>query len=100
MSLEEAVETLRLVNVVLAAIALVTYAIRINNVWEHRTKGQRTIRVGFIALLLSVAYGSAESWAQQAPVGFRSVLLTIACLIVLLGLWRVRNQHDHRDHWS
>ncbi|MGH3812686.1 MAG: hypothetical protein ACRDUV_09560, partial [Pseudonocardiaceae bacterium] len=70
---------------------------RINRVWEIRSHGQRTVRVGFVALLLTAAYGAAESYAQHAPVGARTLLVTTACAVILTGLWRQRHDTGHHD---
>ena len=90
MSLETLAEALRAVNVVLALVAAVAYALRVNNVWELQSAGRKWLRLGLIALLFATAYSSAESLAQQTDVGLRSVFITVACTTVLVGLWRTR----------
>lgn len=90
----DATEILRIVNVTLAVIAAVGFFVRVNDVWARVSRGGRVLRVGMLALIATAAYASAENYAQHTPPGIRVPMVTVSCVLVLVGLWISRHDRD------
>lgn len=87
----EVLELIRVANVALSVIAAAAFFVRINDVWSTNKNSGRTLRLGIFALIVAVAYGSAEAFIQGAPLGARVPLVAVATLLILAGLWLSRN---------
>lgn len=87
-------ETLRAANVAVTILTAAALAVRANYDWATLSPGWRITIVGLVFLIAVLAFGSFEAHQQRAPVGYRTLGVTIACLIVLVGLWVTRRQ-DH-----
>lgn len=90
--MSDPLETLRAVNVTLTLLTAAILFVRLNDKWWTFTTGWRTVMLGLWLLPVVGAYGSAESYVQSAPPGARTVAITVACSVILLGLWLSR--HD------
>lgn len=90
-------EILRAVNVALTFFAAAGLGMRLNDDWRYLTRPRRVIYTGGVLFPVVGAYGSAESYLQDAPVGYRTPLVTFACLVVLVGfVWHhYRPSADH-----
>lgn len=89
----DALEALRLLNLVLAVTAAGMFFVRINDVWRQQTPGGKTLRVGLFLLLVATATASAGAYLQHVPVGFWVPLITAGLLVVLAGLFISRNDY-------
>lgn len=83
-------EILRALNVPLAIFAAAGLVVRLNDDWRHLSRGRRTLYSGGVLFPIVAAYGSAEAYVQSAPVGLRAPLITVACVVVHVGLWRTQ----------
>lgn len=93
---ETLIDAARTFNVALFTFAALALAVRGNDDWRHLGAGLRLIIGAQVALLATLAYGSAEALAQDAPTGARTLLFTGACLVLLAGLWLARSQAPAR----
>ena len=82
----DALETLRAINVALTFFAAAGLGMRLNDDWRYLTRARRVIYTGGVMFPTVGAYGSAEAFLQGAPVGYRTPMVTAACLVVLVGL--------------
>lgn len=87
-------EELRIVNAALALATLGAWLVRFNYRWADFLPGRRIVWVGISLLLGAVAYGSAESYVLGAPIGARSVFVSVALAVLLTGLWRSRDDES------
>lgn len=87
-------EQLRWANVALTIIVTAGLGMRINDIWAGLTWGRKIIFTGMLLFPLVGAYGSYEAYAQAAPVGLRTPLVTLACGVTLLGLWISRHDQE------
>ena len=90
-------EILRIINATLALACAIGYAhTRIWHGRHRRSTDETALRLGLAILMFAVAYRSAESIAQEAPIGIGAAFLTIAFIVVQLGLWHTRPRNTHR----
>lgn len=86
------VDAVRFLNVPVSLLTAVMLAVRVNDIWHQLSLGRRFTFGGSAGAFLLYAYGSAESYAQDAPAGERVPLITVVCLLVLVGLWLSRHE--------
>lgn len=85
---------LRAVNVALTVVTAAAVGVRINYDWGSLSRGWRVTVIGLASFPASAAYGSFEQLRQGAQPGIRTLLVTIACLVTLLGLWLSRRDRQ------
>lgn len=92
---EQIIDALRLVNAGLAIATLAALYVRINEDWSELGRSLRQVGrllpAGQAVLLLATALGSASALFNDAPPNPAVPLVTIACLLILTGLWRTRS---------
>lgn len=84
--MNDLLEFLRAANVALTLFAALGLGLLLNDDWTHLTRARRVIYTGGVLFPVVGAYGSFEAYLQGAPVGARTPAVTLACLVVLLGL--------------
>lgn len=84
--LDQPLITLRAINVAVTIFTAAGLAVVYNADWHRLATGLRIVVGGEVLLLLAGAYGSAEQLHQDAPAGWRTLLVTVACLVILTGL--------------
>lgn len=92
--LDNVTETARFVNVGLISLTAFFLFVRFNDLWGSVNLGGKLIFNGIVLTFLIGGYGSAEAYWQHAATGIRSPLLSLSCLLILVGLWISR-----RDPW-
>ena len=85
-------DLVRALNVPVSILAAALVAVRVNDRWRYLTFGRRLTFVGTTAVLAVAAFGSAEAYVQGAPTGERVPLFTVACGLILAGLWLSRHE--------
>jgi hypothetical protein len=84
--IDEPLNLLRMANVALTLAAGGGLFVRGNDDWARLTHGWRTTLAFLVATFLVLSYGSVEALYQEAPVGARTVALTVVSLGVVVGL--------------
>lgn len=90
----ETVSIVRLGIALIATLAFLFFAIRINDDWKDLTRGWKVTRISSLGLILVAVFGSIELMLVEPPVplGARNFLLFGFLVGILVGLYMVR--HD------
>ena len=83
---------LRAINVGLLAFAALGLYVRFADIWGQAPKGLKITCTGIVLIFIMGAYGSAETYVQNADTGPRIIGIAVCSLLVLTGLWMSRNE--------
>lgn len=77
----------RWLNIILSTAASWMFVATLLRRWVHMLWPERWVSLGFVGVLVSVGYGSAEALHQDVSLGFRVALMSssLACLCIALA---------------
>ncbi len=86
-----------LVRFIIAALTLTAFlffAIRINDDWRSLSRGWKVTRCSLLGAIFVLAYGTVEVMQAEPaiPLGTRNILIPVAVIGLLVGLWMVRKE--------